>query len=239
LNKEGFRKLKEINSLDQDIKKLETVVAGELSRITKLEELKAKRVEIQAQEKVRLKELRLKFQEVESSISELQTKLERSKSNLVNLFDEKDINSLSTQISSYETSVDELEDQGLTHMDEIETLDVSISDADTYFKGINETISEIQTEVEQENKEVYAQIKNKKDRITNLYKDIPESIHERLKKLLAKNMKFGALTKVSGKECFICKYMLPANEIVKIEDKLELKACGACYRIYIPNSTGF
>jgi predicted nucleic acid-binding Zn-ribbon protein len=239
LNKEGFRKLKEINSLDLEIKKLEEVISAELSRITKLEELKSNRLTTQANEQLRAKELRLSFQDIENQISELQRKLERSQANISKLFDEKDINALTTQISSYQDHVDELEDQGLTHIDEIEHLETSISEADTYFTGIDETILEIQKEVESENQEVYNQIKNKKDRILTLYQDLPESFHERLTMILAKNMKFGALTKVSGKGCYICKYMLAASEIVQIEDKLDLKTCGSCYRIFIPNSTGY
>lgn len=234
-----FRKVKEINSLDQDIKKLRILIEKELNRITKLEESKHLREKEQTLQIEELKNQKSLLQNTENRIAENQSKLTKSKINLSSLIDEKEINALNSQISNLIDELDSLEDSGLNLIESIEKLEISIDEANTFKEGISETIYEIKLEVETQNQAVIDQINSKEARLEILLQELPDNFMKSYRRLLEKNLKFGALTKIVKNECYICKYVLAAAEIVLIEDKFNFKSCGACSRIFVPNSTSF
>ena len=236
MNKEGFRILKEINSLDSSKKELESTIQDELARVSKLHDMKDNRIQEEQTTTLELKELKVQFQKIEGSISEFQSKLNKAKSDLTQLFDQKEIDALSNQIQKIEENIDNLETNGFNLMEDIELKEESLNEAKGFLSGIDTTINEMQSEIEEENQELFNKIKSINSRLENLYTQIPNEIHEKYQKLLSLNMKHGPLTKISGRECYICKYMLATHDISLVEDKMMIKSCGQCKRIFIPSA---
>lgn len=239
MNKEDYKILKEIASLDQQITKNNELLAIEEARVDKVQLLRDKRQDELTEQSQLLKNTKTQMQETENKIAHEQQPLIRSKENLSSLVDPKEIDALTKQIETKEALVDELENQGLELLDHIESLEDSIKKAETFLTGSLETIAEIKQEIIENNKPIIEKTQIAIERTDQLFTELPEDVVSKVKKLINKKLKFGPFTIINKNSCNVCGFEVDKVKYNQIEVKYEFKTCSTCMRVFIPLSAQY
>jgi predicted nucleic acid-binding Zn-ribbon protein len=240
LQKEDFKILKELNSLNQAISKLQITIQDELSRIDKIQHQRDKRqIELDLTHD-KLKANIRSIQESEAQISHF-SKLHSSalqKSNT--LVTEHEISSLQTQIDNAKVQIDHFENKGLELLDVISNDEEIIKNAKTFLAGSLESINEIESEINQSNHKILDDIKTKKSRISLLTSSLPTAIITKFEYLTSKGSPLGPLTQITdSNNCEACGYLLHKSLVSAIEIKNAFHTCSGCERIIIPQNVKF
>lgn len=235
MDKNYYRILKELNSLKQAIPSLEKIIAGELSRIDKIEKLR----EIQKSNLLnwenRLMTMTQELQEVENNISKMSASLTKAQTDCKGLISEHEINSLDKQMKLLTEKIDEAEMNGLSIIEQCQELEQNIKDAKSFLKGSLETIHEIEAEINSANADIYNEINIKKMRIKNLFEELPTNVVNKLHYLENKGPRFIPLSQLTEQNtCQMCGYLTPMAIVSSIEKYQRFHTCSACERILIP-----
>ena len=237
MNKEDYRILKEINSLNNELDKNQALIDDQLHRVVAIERQRGFKSDDLTLTEDSLSKARTELNQIENNIAHGQKLLDQSKSNKANVFTQVEIESLQAQIDRSANELDELETRGLELMDEIETLESDARDAKTFLAGTLETIDEITEEVIESNAPTINAIKILEGRIDLLFIDLPEKVVSVTKKLIEKKLIHGPFTSLNANQCRICGYTLPVKKSEDIEKRLLFTQCSSCRRIYIPETS--
>jgi predicted nucleic acid-binding Zn-ribbon protein len=238
LNKENYRILKEINSLNNSVLSLEKTIESELNRISKIEAMRVKRFELQEKSSLNLKEQRQKLSKVEERIAYFDNLINKGKEQLNQLFSESEVAALNNQVENAKSEMDDFEMQGLEIIEKIDELNQEIKDCTTFLEGSLESIAEIETEINESNKDVYQEIKNKKIRKESCFEQLPPGVVKKLKYLLDKGLSVAPLSQITDHNCCeMCGYLVPMAILAAVEKQSKFMCCPSCERILIPQSS--
>ena len=240
MNKEAFKILKEINSLNLNLIKFKKTIQAELQRIDRIDNSREERTTEQANLQVQLKTCKKNLLDVDKKSEYFDDIIKASKGKIPTTFDERELNALNSQISNAENEVDQLQDQGLTLLDEVDTLENKIADATSFLAGSLETKLEIEKEINLENDDILKEMTIINERLDILHTQIPTKASERILKLIKDKPKVSPLAHISPtRNCDICGYLIPQVTERAVEVDLKLSSCPGCTRILIPQSTKF
>lgn len=237
MEKETFRKLKEINSLyleNQKTLQSANTEGGRLTKILKMEDLRKDELENHLLEKsAAISEMA----EIENKIAQLQLKKNQTLCNKNNVFSQEEIDAFEKQLSVTETDLDELEEKGLYLLEQIEEYTTQIEEAQNFLSGVQETKKEISDEILKSNQPLLDKIQVNEKRMEHLFSELPDKVTESFKSLVQKNLKYGATAQIDKNHCSICKMILPQIDIEKVEKHLHYMSCPSCSRVFIPVSS--
>jgi predicted nucleic acid-binding Zn-ribbon protein len=224
VSNEWFLKLREIDSLLREKKRIETNIDEENNRLTKL----SSQLSFSLDESDKTKKELFSKQNI---LFELEKKIKTFSSQKDNLF------SVGKEFSHLIPQIDELETQGLDLLTEIEELQIKERELATFQKGLQKTIEEIQSEVTKTLIEEEKKIENILLRIELLERDLPQKISEVYKRTLTKNLAHGPFSKNEQGHCLFCRYKLSKVDESEIDIQKILKQCPQCTRIFLPYGT--
>jgi predicted nucleic acid-binding Zn-ribbon protein len=224
---EWFLKIKEYDSLT----KMRNIhLKGIIEQQNRLSNLLERRQETLSQTEklqLRLHDLGQNLFETEKKLKESEVQLQRMKDNY------GDENKIVMQT----TRTQELENEAFAILTQQENLESEKQDIKIFLQGIEKTITEIRTEVEEEISKDKAAISQLEMRLSLIFEELPNDFRELLKKTLAKNLAVGSFTRVDNGACYFCKSKLSRLEESEIDMQHLLKTCKMCHRIFLPYGT--
>jgi predicted nucleic acid-binding Zn-ribbon protein len=236
---ESFKILKEINSLSMRKSELLDLKANEEKRITFIqsnrEQRETSRLELQETLKNQKSELTL----TENQINLLSQKIEKDGMSLLSLVDKNSIESLQKQIAEMKDKLDTNEESGLEILESIEELEQEIEDCEEFLKGSLESLVEIQQEVGEKVTIIQTEIDSIDKRDSLLMNELPDKFKNRIELILKKNIQISSFTRIKAEACEFCRFKLSKVDIGSIEDKLNIKSCQGCSRIFIPIQSNY
>lgn len=239
MSAEDFKKTREINSLTLKRNSLQDEVLAERKRITFIQSNREDREEELNKALNELKSAKSTMQRIENEIAVGHKQLTKDQEHLNTVTSQEQLKGLESSIKHVEVKIEDLENQGLELLDKIENLEGTISDCETFLKGSAETLVEIQDEVEVFANEHQEKIKTLNSRISLLMESLPPLFQDRIKRTFEKNIAISSFTRVINGSCEFCKFALNKIDETNIEDKLQLKSCQSCGRLFIPQQASY
>lgn len=235
MNKEYFKILKEISSLENNIDILTAKIQAENQRVDKLVERQDLASEEREALQGELKAKRLESQKNEGQIATLDGKHQKIKADINSSFDPKHAQALENERESLTTQLAELEDAGFLILEEMDALEEQIAAKSEFLSGIGETIQEIKSEVDESCAGFIKELESKRQRVAASLNELPKNFQESYEKVKTKNLSISNFTKIQSGTCAVCKTSVDKSKQSQIEDQLALKTCSSCSRIFIPN----
>ena len=235
MNKEYFKILKEINSLESEIAKLEAENQEETYRVAKLKEREREALEEEQTLEGLLKQEKLEAQKSENLIVSLDAKIKKAASDLRSSFDSKHLEALEREIVKYESELELAQEHGLELLEKIEDLEAQVDEKRGFLKGIDETIREIAQEVAEISAKNQTQIDSKQKRIEIALEQIPPAFQSAYQSVKSKELAFSSFAKIENGRCSVCKSVVDRSKVEQVETHLAIKTCSLCGRIFIPN----
>lgn len=239
MSKENFKILKEINSLSLLKEDFQSKIASENKRIDFVESNRNLRAEQKERDLAQLKELNTQITNIENEISHLGLKLTKDKENLSTITTEAGLSNMEKQISDLESKLEAFEEEGLEKMEEAESVEIRISQADEFLAGSLDSLNEIKAEVQQTNSEHQLEIEKLEKRINLLIEELPTDFQDRYKRVSESDIKGSVFTRIKNDSCEYCRFGLSKIDIQKVEDLLQFKTCSGCRRIFIPQAAHY
>lgn len=146
----------------------------------------------------------------------------------------RDIGGDEDKIKRYKAEAADLENALFEMLEKIEGIQSSLGDKKTFLSGIENTIKEIEgevnTEIENHKKEV-AQIEM---RLKLVEGELPDDFKSILERTLRKNLALGPFTKNENGSCYFCRFKISKLDESEIDMQRVLKICPQCSRIFLP-----
>jgi len=234
MSSENFKILKEIGSLDIMQSKLRDEISSEEARIAFVEKNRAKRDSDKEIDQKLLAEAKEQMAQLENSISHNQLLLDQDKKHLLEVKTNDQLINLEHQIKDREEQIGVAEDQGLEFLDKIDGYENHIKECTTFLSGSLESLNEIIGEVEavrtQKNKEITSLHKRSK----LLVEELPKAFQDKLSLVVARKIKLSSFTRIINNACEFCRMSVCSADVTSVEEKLALKTCSQCGRLFIP-----
>lgn len=237
MNKETFRMLKEITSLDTKLAELEFIIQDELKRITKIQKMRDERQNDLCDYQDLLKDNSKRSLEIDHELSALQEVLKSTQVHLACAINSSEISIHEVKISNTIQRIEELESEAFEKLEQSEQVQSEIEDCKTFMLGSLKSIKLIEDEIEVSNAEVYKEIKSINSRLKLVFEQIPPKALNLFNSIRDKKLKFGPLTRIDNKSCFICRFSVTPIDIQGVERDFKFKSCKGCSRIFIPESS--
>lgn len=234
MDKENFKILKEIASLESLSSQLQEAMDKENSRILFVTDQRNSRLAY-------LQELTSKKEALENEFSELEEKsdknlneLNRLESNLNNATTVKEQTALESQIEAKKSLQLQFEARSNEVIDQIDECEKQLDEAQEFEKGSLDSLNSLKQEVA----EIVGQKQQEKDRLSHridlLLDEIPENFKASYKKVAAKKLKYGPFSSLKNLQCNVCGFKVSRTLEVDVEENFKLKTCPSCSRIFIP-----
>lgn len=239
MSAEHFKIIKEINSLSTKRDSLNSEIAEQVKRINFIESNRLKRQDELDSKSINLKDIKAQLQNTENEIAKLQAMLDKDKANLNSVFTDEQLKSLELAIQTNEEKLVPLEEDGLNLLEKIDCLEQEIKEAVSFLSGSEETLKEITQEVDAFNESHNKEISILDNRIHLLLEQLPVNFKDKVTSVLEKKIKISSFTRIQANKCEFCKYSLSNVDVSNIEDKLQLKSCTGCGRLFMPQQAPY
>lgn len=221
---ELFLKLKEIDSLTKMKHNLELASDEEKTRLVKLQTRKE-------ESQVLCHNLQHELLKLHDQMAETDKKIQIAGHQKQSLMD---IGGDEAKIQKFAQDIELLENSGLELLSQTDDIENKMQDTKTFLSGLENTIQEIQSEVDEKLSKNQKEIEMLDFRISGVTQELPEDFQRTLKKVSEKKLKHGPFTRVDQGSCFMCRYKLSRIEESEIDMQKGLKTCRQCSRIFIP-----
>jgi predicted nucleic acid-binding Zn-ribbon protein len=170
---------------------------------------------------------------------EIEKTLKENNQKLNTIFDETITSKLEKLNKELSSELDEIQERGLSLLEEIEEVKEEITNAQNFLNGIDETIDEIKAEVFEKQGLENESEKHVQERISLILNDLPIDFQTRYLKLKKDSPHHNSLSVVKDKKCQFCHYEINSRKLEAIEIKFELHKCDMCKRILIPEQASY
>jgi predicted nucleic acid-binding Zn-ribbon protein len=233
---EPFFLLKEFQSLDKHISDCLNLILEEEKRILKLNQLKQSRSDDLAehlnQQEILLKEISTK----ELINTKLSRDYEQTLSSEKQIKNAQEYHSFEQQKAKLQTEKNKLDFDLFELLEKQEELANIIRDDQSFLSGINNTISEIFTEVEKVKIKEQSSIKDYEYRQSLILENLPIHFQDRFQRIY-KNLKGKRpITIARGSNCAECAFLLSRNLLSELDRGETLVTCPNCHRLLLPSS---
>lgn len=225
--------LKEYHSLKISSLDIEKSIESEKERLTlihnKIQQKKDEASQLQIDITNNEKEL---IQDEESFKKTIQI-LEQKKQQYDQITDNKQLSSLEQHIQELSQTKNLLEEKIFRSMELLEEMSEQKKNCETFQAGASESITIIQSEVNEINKQYQAHIDSNLARLNELEKEIEENSLRRYQKAWSK-FKDTALSKINNRCCDCCGSQISQQEYQVFMRSPEPLSCAGCSRLLIP-----
>ena len=232
---EQFKILKEIESLHQDNFGYQDEIDGQNLRIKKLnkqkENSKEKRIELEKE----LKSNQQQLTQDENTLAGYDKKLEKDKSQIGQLIDAHQIESMQKEISNLVESKEATEARVMDSMEKIESLESEHQQVCSFLAGIDSGIQEVSEDANEHIAPLLDKIEKNKKRISTYQNELDADIFKRYMKVHLSKGKLKSLSYLVSSCCQVCQMQLSKIEESEVSVSLKLKTCSGCGRILIPS----
>ena len=214
------------------------IIEKEYERITKIESIRLDRRNLLEKDELELTQIKNESLEADKKIDYYSLLIKKGELELSNTFDSKKLTATEQQILNAKNELDKLEDKAFDLLETLEVLEKNIQESHTFLKGSQETILEIEAEVNLCNNGIMDEIKKYERRLEALYEELPVKVVEKIKSLIFIEKKIYPLSEIKEtNNCTRCGYLIPRALIDSIEIKMKFHSCPGCTRILIPQNT--
>lgn len=239
MSSEDFKKTREINSLTQNKNTLISEIQAERKRISFIRGNREDRQDELNKASEKIKGFKSFMQKIENDIATTQKQLTNDQEHMNAVTSQEQLNGLESSIKHAQEKIETLENQGLELLEKIEAIEETIVDCENFLKGSAETLIEIEKEVEEFEHKHQRKIETLNTRISLLMGALPPLFQDRIKRVFEKNINISSFTRIMNGSCEFCKFAVNKIDETNIEDKLQLKSCQSCGRIFIPQQASY
>lgn len=239
MNKENFKIIKEINSLEEKLLNFDRLKSEDKKRIQRLFDQKSYRKEDLNEATLKKDALQKELFSIDRRTMEIEKTLNENKNKLNSIFDEEIIQKLESHNSQLNEELCNIQARGLEILEVIESLDGEIIDAQSFLKGIDETINEITEEILAHQKVEDISENSVHQRINEISNELTSDFKATYMKLKDNAPSHHSISLLKDKKCQFCHFELTAKKIEEIEIKLQPRACDMCKRILIPEQASY
>ncbi len=233
---EHFKNFIEIQALLKKISTHEENIQEHQNRINFVESSREKRNESRELLISKREELIKESQSLENSLFDKEKDLTRANENSHKASNQAQATALENEIQKLEPIIDQIQENILTILEVVESLDTEIKEADEFLKGSLETLNELKEEVRIDIDKEQQEIKNYSDRM-NLLLESLENTQRKFFEQTLKNIKDKqVISFLNGKLCSRCRYEASSTQITEIENGRSIEVCDNCSRILIPST---
>lgn len=239
MNKQVYRVLKEIHSLQSQIDTFESEIGAENSRLGKILKMRDERAIELNENSILATDIANKITQIESELEHHTSQLSQSKASHNLVQTQQELKAVEIQIASYEEKIKCLETSYFELNDKLDEVTILIDEANTFLIGSLKSVEEIKAEIAQENHPKFENLSNVTERIQRLMSEIPVNVKTKLEVLLAKNLRYGPFSQIKSNSCSVCGNGISHNEAKEIEQDLKFRSCSGCQRIFMPANVSF
>ena len=231
MKKDDFIPLIELQSISNELKRLESEIKEELHRLDQLGTLNAKNEEkiISTQTKIneQSQEITLKERKLEA----LEKSLKKTKADLMLSTSNEQLKSMEEKISLTDAEINSLEEEIILELEKSENLEVELNKHYQFQKNFPETYSELKNEIYSENEVTFNKIESRKERQEQLLGELPKELRKSFESLSKKvNL---PVTFIETNRCSSCKTILDNMTLQSIKLYSDINYCFSCGRILI------
>ncbi len=239
MSAENFKILKEINSLTTKVNEINDLVSKESKRLRFIEGNRIDRQDEMTLAQKNLDHYKKDMTKIENEISTLSAKIDKDKESLQGLSEESSITSMEKQIAELETKRIKLEDEIFVILEKAEAEEQNIKEAQSFLEGSLRSLNEIKKDVNAKNEGYQKELDSLLNRVGLLKESLPIQFQTKLEQVLSKKVQISSFTRIKSNTCEFCKRDISRMEETEIEQKLALKTCQGCGRIFIPAAASF
>jgi len=239
MSAENFKILKEINSLTTSSSEKNDLVAKENKRLQFIEDNRTQRQAEMTEAEQALESFKKEMLRIENEISTLSSKIEKDKNNLLSLIEDASIASMDKQILDLESKKNNWEEDLFELLEKAEEEEKKITEAESFLKGSLRSLTEIKKEVTLKNSEYQKEIDTLTNRLKVLKESLPPQFQTKLEQVFKNKIQISSFTRIKSNSCEFCRRDISRMEETEIEQKLALKTCQGCGRLFIPAAASF
>ncbi len=234
MNIEAFSHLKEIQSLDNFIKKHLDAIKEEEGRLKDILALRERR----SQELQSLTDLLEQYKKdtahQEKELFDWEKKYQKAGEQLVLATNEKEISALEKEEKLSSEKIEEIQDEILDLLEKCEELEEKIAEAQEFLKGSLETVEEVKAEILDETKQERDAIEKYEKRIDALKSEIPNALWEGFSRAREKHRFNSSLARILNRACEKCRFQIDSLTANRVETATGVEQCSQCERLLIP-----
>lgn len=234
IEKEHFTHLKEIQSLDNAIKKHLDVIKDEELRLDDLHKLRQKKQENLEALKKENDQITSLISLEEKNLFDWEKKLQKAQDTQPFAKNEKEVNALSEEESKSATQVEESQNKILEHLDKQDELNQKMIEIEEFLRGSLETLEEMKQEIFYDTEKERKEILNYEKRIESLLEEVPHQLLEAFQHVRKKYRFKRPLVRVMNGGCEHCKFVIDKMSAQQIEYAKFITTCNQCERLFIP-----
>ena len=239
MNLKDFSNLIEIQSLQSHQKKHLNEIASQESRINSLIKKKCQTLLESTDIQAKITEIKPHLTSNENALNALEKRIGPLNSNRMMVKTTEQLLAIDKELATVTSEKGKLENIILEQMETLSNLEDALSTFNSFLSGIDKSIQEIQTEVNQTIKEENIQISNYQERISELIKNIPSEAKEIFSNVNKKHKYNSPITLINNNACSKCNYPIDRNLASLIEKGTMLELCPGCERLLAPHNTQY
>ena len=224
--------LKDIEAYYKIIQKYENSNDDEIKRISYLHKQKQKKLDLKAHLLEEKDSVSRKTNHLEADLHIIETKLSKSNKAISSVSTEKEMNTLNTQITEASNEKDKIEIEILDLYEGDSQLDKSLSEIETFISGINETISEIELEIDNTTIENNTKIEKLQVQIKGLFLELQPEEQRLFEIAQEKHGLKSAISHLKANSCSSCRISLSLDLVQRIKKK-DLILCPSCSKLLL------
>ena len=224
LSAEWFFKLKEFDSLGKMKASHLKVIKEQEGRLSKLSDKRQEQISEASTLKSELLSVQQSYFETEKKMNTCEEQASRLHS----------IGGDQAKIEAFKQEAADLENKLFEYIERTEVIQASLEDNKTFLAGLENTLKEIELEVNQEVQENQTGISQADLRMKLIKEELPPNFKATLESTLKKNLAVGSFTRIDNGSCFFCRYKISRTDESEIDMQQLLKLCPQCSRIFLP-----
>ncbi len=229
-----YSNLKEIHSLDNMIKVHLDRIKEEEARIEFITNKRKQKDQELENHQNNKKILENEISDIEVTLFDFEKRVSSAQGHQSMAASEKEANALQNEIDSLSPKIDELQELTLDKLEEIEKIELEITQAQNFLKGSQETLQEITIEVQEVVKEQQIPIDQYSQRIDLLIEDIPKPLYIQFSKIREKFRYNRPLVRILNHACEFCHFRIDQMSLERVESLQGIECCGQCGRLFTP-----
>lgn len=239
MSAKDFKITREINSLTQNKTSLYNEIISEQKRIAFIQKNRKERQLERDKLTEKLRVLKEQMQQIENNIASVQITLNKDQTHISSVKSNEQLKSLESSMQHSKDKLEELENKGLKLLEKIEESEIKSKECDDFLRGSAQTLIEIQSEVDEFTQSHQKKIDTLESRIFLLMNELPPLFKDRIERVFEKKIQISSFTRIVSGACDFCKFSVTKADENNIEDKLQLKSCQNCGRIFIPQQASY
>ena len=234
LELKDFTALKEIQSIDNLVKKHLDAIESEESRKDSINNMRDKRKTEMVGLLESHKENTALISQLEKELFEWEKKRDQAVINQDRAKDQKQAEALEKEINQITPKCEELEEKVLSLLEKNEEIDNRVKEAEVFLEGSLDTLKEIDLEILEETTEERRHIENYEKRIKALLEEIPNGLREAFLRARKKHRFKNCISRIVNRACEKCRYEVDSQTISQVDQAKATVQCSQCERLLIP-----